>query len=124
VIVERRPDDTVASEATVKVVTKGERVVATGEGNGPVNALDRALRSALEQTYPELASLELRDYKVRILEGTHGTEAVTRVLVETGDQETEWDTVGVHENVIEASWMALEDAVTYGLLRQGHEPPG
>jgi 2-isopropylmalate synthase len=123
VIVERLPDDTVASEATVKLVTKGERVVATGEGNGPVNALDRALRAALEQTYPELAALELRDYKVRILEGTHGTEAVTRVLVETGDEETEWDTVGVHENVIEASWMALEDAVTFGLLRRGYEPP-
>jgi 2-isopropylmalate synthase len=123
VIVERRPDGTVASEATVKLETKGERLVATGEGNGPVNALDRALRSALEQSYPELAELDLVDYKVRILEGTHGTDAVTRVLVETSDDEAEWDTVGVHENVIEASWMALEDAVTFGLLRRGHEPP-
>jgi 2-isopropylmalate synthase len=122
VIVERRPDGPLASEATVKLHAKGERVVATGEGNGPVNALDRALRSALEQTYPELARIELADYKVRILEGTHGTDAVTRVLVATGDDEAEWDTVGVHENVIEASWMALEDAVTYGLLRQGYEP--
>jgi len=124
VIVERRPDGTVASEATVKLETKGERVVATGEGNGPVNALDRALRAALEQSYPELAGLDLVDYKVRILEGTHGTAAVTRVLVETSDDQTEWDTVGVHENVIEASWMALEDAVTFGLLRRGHETPG
>jgi 2-isopropylmalate synthase len=88
-----------------------------------VNALDRALRSALEQSYPDLANLELLDYKVRILEGEHGTDAVTRVLVQTGDEGREWDTVGVHENVIEASWMALEDAVTYGLLRRGHEPP-
>jgi 2-isopropylmalate synthase len=122
VIVERRNGE-LASEATVKLLAKGERVVATGEGNGPVNALDRALRSALEQTYPDLANLELLDYKVRILEGAHGTDAVTRVLVQTGDQGREWDTVGVHENVIEASWMALEDAVTYGLLRRGHEPP-
>jgi len=124
VIVERRPDGSVASEATVKLETNGERVVATGEGNGPVNALDRALRAALEQRYPELAGLDLVDYKVRILEGTHGTDAVTRVLVETSDDQTEWDTVGVHENVIQASWMALEDAVTFGLLRRGHEPPG
>jgi 2-isopropylmalate synthase len=99
-------------------------VVATGEGNGPVNALDRALRCALEQSYPDLAELDLVDYKVRIVEGSHGTDAVTRVLVETSDEQTEWDTVGVHENVIEASWMALEDAVTVGLLRRGHEPPG
>ena len=124
VIVERRPDGVLASEATVKLETKGERVVATGEGNGPVNALDRALRSALEQSYPELAELDLVDYKVRIVEGSHGTDAVTRVLVETGDEQSEWDTVGVHENVIEASWMALEDAVTIGLLRRGHELPG
>jgi 2-isopropylmalate synthase len=122
VIVERR-NGLLASEATVKLLAKGERVVATGEGNGPVNALDRALRSALEQSYPDLANLELLDYKVRILEGEHGTDAVTRVLVQTGDEGREWDTVGVHENVIEASWMALEDAVTYGLLRRGHEPP-
>jgi 2-isopropylmalate synthase len=123
VIVERR-DGHVVSEATVKLHAKGERIVATGEGNGPVNALDRALRSALEQLYPGLASLELVDYKVRILEGAHGTGAVTRVLVETGDGRAEWDTVGVHENVIEASWQALEDAYTYGLLQQedGQQP--
>jgi 2-isopropylmalate synthase len=93
--------------------------VATGEGNGPVNALDRALRLALEQIFPELAALELVDYKVRILEGNEGTGAVTRVLVESTDGQGEWDTIGVHENVIAASWMALEDAITYGLLRAG-----
>ena len=116
VIVERREDGRVVSEATVKLHTKGQRILATGEGNGPVNALDRALRAALESFYPELASLDLTDYKVRILDGRHGTDAVTRVLVETGDGRREWTTVGVHPNVIEASWLALADAVRYGLL--------
>jgi 2-isopropylmalate synthase len=105
------------SEATVKLHAKGERFVATGEGNGPVNALDRALRQALERVHPQLAAFELVDYKVRILEGAHGTGAVTRVLVRTSDGEHEWDTVGVDENVIAASWQALEDAYTYGLMR-------
>ncbi|HLZ38273.1 MAG TPA: alpha-isopropylmalate synthase regulatory domain-containing protein, partial [Mycobacteriales bacterium] len=121
VIVERRPDGAVVSEATVKLHAKGERIVATGEGNGPVNALDTALRLGLERLYPGLARLELVDYKVRILEGRHGTGAVTRVLVETSDGTAEWDTIGVDENVIAASWQALEDAVTYGLLRQGQD---
>jgi 2-isopropylmalate synthase len=118
-IVEQGPDGQVRSEATVKVHAAGERIVATGEGNGPVNALDQALRLALTGTFPELERLELVDYKVRILEGSQGTGAVTRVLVETSDGSSEWDTVGVHENVIAASWMALEDAVAYGLLRAG-----
>jgi 2-isopropylmalate synthase len=118
-IVEQRPGGLVVSEATVKVFAKGQRIVATGEGNGPVNALDRALRLALEQIFPELAALELVDYKVRILEGNEGTGAVTRVLVESSDGQGEWDTIGVHENVIAASWMALDDAITYGLLRAG-----
>jgi 2-isopropylmalate synthase len=123
VIVERRADGVVTSEATVRLTAKGERVVAVGEGNGPVNALDRALRSALEQTFPELANLELADFKVRILEGTHGTGAVTRVLIESGDGAGDmWSTVGVDENIIAASWHALEEAVTYGLLRAGREP--
>jgi 2-isopropylmalate synthase len=118
VIVERRADGQVVSEATVKVQVKGERIVSTGEGNGPVNALDRALRLALERLYPQLAELELVDYKVRILDGAHGTGAVTRVLIETSDGKTEWDTIGVDENLIAASWQAMEDAYTYGLLRQ------
>ena len=83
------------SEATVKVHAKGERIIATGEGNGPVNALDTALRRPSAQLYPELARLELVDYKVRILDGAHGTDAITRVLVETSDGEDEWTTVGV-----------------------------
>jgi 2-isopropylmalate synthase len=123
VIVERRADGAVTSEATVRLTAKGERVVAVGEGNGPVNALDRALRSALEQTFPELATLELADFKVRILEGSHGTGAVTRVLIESGDGAGDmWSTVGVDENIIAASWHALEEAVSYGLLRAGREP--
>ena len=117
VIVERRGGE-VVSEATVKLHAKGERIVSTGEGNGPVNALDNALRIALAQLYPGLATLALVDYKVRIISGAQGTGAVTRVLVETSDGTTEWDTVGVHENVIAASWTALEDAYTTGLLRQ------
>jgi 2-isopropylmalate synthase len=117
VIVERRADGSHGCEATVKLQAKGERIVATGEGNGPVNALDRALRVALEQMYPDLATLDLVDYKVRILEGSHGTDAVTRVLVETSDGEREWSTIGVDENIIAASWQALEDALTYGLQR-------
>ncbi len=120
VIVERRggeDDPRVVSEATVKLHAQGQRIVATGEGNGPVNALDNALRLALCELYPHLADLQLVDYKVRIVSGAAGTGAVTRVLVETSDGTTEWDTVGVHENVIEASWVALEDAYTSGLLR-------
>ena len=121
VITDSRVDGQHLSEATVKLHVKGERVVATGEGNGPVNALDRALRLALERVHPQLASFELVDYKVRILEGAHGTGAVTRVLVRTTDGEQEWDTVGVDENVIAASWEALEDAYTYGLLGAARE---
>jgi 2-isopropylmalate synthase len=123
VIIERHPDHRMTSEATVRLRAKGERLVAVGEGNGPVNALDKALRAALEQLYPELAALELTDYKVRILAGTHGTGAVTRVLIESDDGTGDtWSTVGVDENIIAASWHALEEAVTYGLLRSGREP--
>ncbi len=116
VLTERRADGEVVSEATVKLNAKDERIIATAEGNGPVNALDRALRQALERLYPELAGMSLVDYKVRILAGGHGTDAVTRVLIETGDGHREWTTVGVHGNVVEASWLALEDAIRYGLL--------
>jgi 2-isopropylmalate synthase len=115
VIVEHREDGAVVSEATVKVRVRGERVVATGEATGPVNALDAALRAALVRHFPVLATVDLHDYKVRILEGSHGTGAVTRVLVESGTEERDWTTVGVHENVIEASWHALVDALTFGV---------
>jgi len=115
--VEHRDDESVISEATVKLRVRGERVIATAEGNGPVNALDEALRGALSKHYPELKSFELADYKVRILEGSHGTGAITRVLLETSDGDRDWTTVGVHENVVEASWHALTDALTYGLAK-------
>jgi 2-isopropylmalate synthase len=119
VIVDAHGEGSAAAEATVKVRAGGERLVAVGEGNGPVNALDHALRTALGKAYPELAKLELIDYRVRIVDQAHGTDAVTRVLVETSDGETSWETVGVHANIIEASWEALLDAVTFGLLRHG-----
>ncbi len=118
-IVEQSADGGVESEATVKVHANGDRVISTAEGNGPVNALDNALRAALSQVYPELAELTLIDYKVRILDGGSGTNAVTRVLIGTTDGEADWTTVGVHENVIAASWKALDDAVRFGLLRAG-----
>ena len=120
-IVEQRTDGAVVSEATVKVHAGGERIVATGEGNGPVNALDNALRQALSKIFPEIEKLELTDYKVRILDGGSGTDAVTRTLIETSDGHTRWDTVGVHENVIASSWLALEDAISYGLLAAGRD---
>jgi 2-isopropylmalate synthase len=115
-VVEQGTDGVVTSEATVHLTVDGEKITATGSGNGPVNALDTALRTALLQKFPELSSLELVDYKVRILDGGQGTGAVTRVLIETSDKSRRWDTVGVHENVIAASWLALEDALSYGLL--------
>ena len=105
------------SEATVKLKAAGERHVVTGEGNGPVNALDSALRSAIVRAFPEVAKFELIDYKVRILDQGHGTDAITRVLIETSDGESSWITVGVGHNVIEASWGALVDGLTYGLRK-------
>ncbi len=123
VITETRPGDEAISEATVKLRAGGARIVTVGEGNGPVNALDHALRQAIEQLYPEIVKFELIDYKVRILDpslpGGHGTDAVTRVLIETSDGESSWVTVGVGHNVIEASWMALLDSLAFGLRRHG-----
>ncbi len=120
-IVSQQKDGSVVSEAIVKLLVGGERILSAAEGNGPVNALDNALRQAVTQVHPELADLELVDYKVRILEGVKGTDAVTRVLVSTTDGDREWTTVGVHENVIHASWLALDDAITFGLLlKNGH----
>ncbi len=108
VIIDRREDGNLVTEATVKVHAGGRRVITTAEGNGPVNALDLALRSALEEVFPGLTDLELSDYKVRILPGKHGTDATNKAR--------EWTTVGVHPNIIEASWLALHDAVRFGLL--------
>lgn len=115
VITERRADGEIVAEATVKILVDGERLIATREGNGPVNALDAALRGALAPSCPWLADVDLTDYKVRIL--TRGTGAVTRVLIESSDKAGEWTTVGVHGNVVEASWLALVDALAYAALR-------
>ena len=119
---ERDEDQSIVTKAEVTVIALGKKISCEGTGNGPVNAFDTALRAGLQQLYPELSVLELTDYKVRILEGRLGTGAITRVLVETSDGKGEWNTIGVHENVIAASAMALEDALTFGLLRQGRKP--
>ncbi len=119
VVLDHRSDGQVVSEATVKVHVAGQRVIATAEGNGPVHALDAALREALSPHLSWLDSVELADYKVRILPGHPGTDAVTRVLVETSDGEREWTTVGVHGNIVEASWLALCDALVHKSLSEG-----
>lgn len=107
------------SEATIKVDVDGELIMAVAEGNGPVNALDTALRKALSHSYPELQALRLTDYKVRILTPEAGTQAVTRVLIESADAEgNRWTTVGVSSNVIDASYNALHDSVTYMLMNR------
>ena len=116
-------DGTLETEATVKLRADGggerERKVAIAEGNGPVNALDLALRAALRERHPEVDDFELRDFKVRILDAHHGTDATTRVLVRTSGRGLEFQTVGVGPNVIEASWEAIYDAYTYGLYKSG-----
>jgi len=105
-----------STEATVKLRVDGERVVATAEGNGPVNALDGALRAAIGSRYPALEGVHLVDYRVRVLDSAKGTGSVTRVLIDTTDGDRTWTTIGVSENIIAASWQALSDSVVYGLL--------
>jgi 2-isopropylmalate synthase len=104
------------TEATLKVWVRNERLVAVGEGNGPVNALDAALRSVLVDHYPRLDRIHLTDFKVRVLEGAAATGAVVRVLIDSTDGDRTWSTIGVSENVIEASWQALVDSLVFGLL--------
>ena len=116
VITDLRDDGTFVTEATVKVVVGDDRVIATAEGNGPVNALDAALRKAIGPVFPDLAHVHLTDFKVRVLDTSKGTAAVTRVLIDSTDGERTWTTIGVSENVIEASWAALEDSIVFGLL--------
>jgi 2-isopropylmalate synthase len=111
------------SEAIVRLRLGDERVVAVGEGVGPVHALDQALRRALSDFYPALAGIHLVDYKVRILDGRAATSAVTRVMLTSADSVGEWTTVGVSDDIVTASWEALADGVGYGLLRAGAEPP-
>jgi 2-isopropylmalate synthase len=121
VLVEKRADGKVATEATIKVWLGGERFIRTAEGNGPVNALDAALRDAIGELYPHLRDIELVNFKVRILDETHGTGAVTRVLIDAADGREVWGTIGVSENVIEASWDALVDSLEYG-MQPGRRP--
>jgi 2-isopropylmalate synthase len=123
VIVEQREDGDFVTEATIKLHCGDERVIATAEGNGPVNALDEALRTAIGRAHPALASVHLTDYKVRVLDTAKGTAAVTRVLIDSTDGETTWSTIGVSENIIEASWQALSDSIVYGLLHLEQSEP-
>ncbi|MDH4208743.1 MAG: citramalate synthase [Anaerolineae bacterium] len=115
VVVEHRKGQGVFAQATIKLRVNDEIFHSAAEGNGPVNALDRALRKALLPVYPELAAFDLADYKVHILNGEHGTGATTRVLVDMQNESHRWTTVGASPNIIEASWIALADAVEYGL---------
>ena len=105
-----------ATEATVKLWVGGRRVVATGEGNGPVNALHQALAHAIGDVYPAFGRIQLTDFKVRVLDTGKGTAAVTRVLIDSTDGNKNWTTIGVSENIVEASWQALVDSIIYGLL--------
>jgi 2-isopropylmalate synthase len=114
--VEHRQGRGIFAEAMVKVRVQGELLHTAAEGNGPVNALDNALRKALLGYYPQIANFHLSDYKVRILDSDHGTEAITRVLIDTRNNTSRWSTVGASTNIIEASWRALADSVEYGLM--------
>jgi 2-isopropylmalate synthase len=114
--VEHRAGRGIFAEATVKVRVQGELLHTAAEGNGPVNALDNALRKALLGYYPQIADFHLSDYKVRILDSDHGTEAITRVLIDTRNSTSRWSTVGASTNIIEASWRALADSMEYGLM--------
>ncbi|MCX6059218.1 MAG: citramalate synthase [Chloroflexi bacterium] len=114
--VEHRDKRGIFAEAMVKVRVQGEVLHTAAEGNGPVNAMDNALRKALIGYYPQVAKFHLSDYKVRILDSDHGTEAITRVLIDTRNSTSRWSTVGASTNIIEASWRALADSVEYGLM--------
>ena len=118
-VVIEKSNGTDRSEAIVRLLLGEQRVVAVGEGVGPVHALDQALRKALSELYPELANIHLVDYKVRILDGRAATSAVTRVMLTSADHEGEWTTVGVSDDIVTASWEALADGISYGLLRAG-----
>ena len=119
-----RSDGRVETEATIKIWVDGERYVRTAEGNGPVNALDRALRDALVEIHPHLRDIDLVNFKVRILDETKGTGAVTRVLLDASDSDQVWGSIGVSENIIEASWEALVDSLEHGMHVSRRQPRG
>jgi 2-isopropylmalate synthase len=121
VMVEQRADGKVETEATIKIWLGGERYVRTAEGNGPVNALDKALRDAIAEIHPHLRDIDLVNFKVRILDETKGTGAVTRVLIDASDGQDVWGSIGVSENLIAASWDALVDSLEYG-MQPGRRP--
>jgi 2-isopropylmalate synthase len=123
VLVEKREDGKIVTEATIKIWVDGERYLRTAEGNGPVHALDKALRGAITDRHPHLADIELTNYKVRILDEHHGTGAVTRVLLDSSDGEREWGSIGVSENIIEASWEALVDSLEYAFQPRPETSP-
>ena len=114
---EKRADGRVETEATIKLWVGGERYIRTAEGDGPVHALDRALRDAITEQHPEIAEVELTNFKVRILDEDHGTGAKTRVLLDSSDGHDSWGSIGVSANVIEASWEALVDSLEYAFQR-------
>lgn len=116
VITDESADGKFTTEATVKVWVGDDREVYTAEGNGPVNAIDTALRAALGKNFPQLSRVHLTDYKVRIIDSALATGAVTRVLIDATDGDRNWTTIGVSANIIEASWRALEESLVYGLL--------
>src|ERR671935_191405 len=116
-LVERRAGSGLISEATVKIRVGEEVIHTAGSGNGPVNALDAAVRKVLLDFYPALRDVHLLDYKVRVVDGASGTAAITRVLIETGDGRDSWTTVGSSTNIIEASWLALADSLEYAIIR-------
>jgi 2-isopropylmalate synthase len=120
VIVHKRGSDDSYADAAIKIRVRGETVHTAAEGNGPVSALDAALRKALSGAYPEVNGIRLEDYKVRILDGVVGTSATVRVLIENGFGEERWTTVAASSDVIEASWLALVDGIEYGLAVVTH----
>jgi len=116
-------DPNTSHTAVVKVAVDKQTAIAAAQGDGPVHALDKALRKVLEDFYPTLATIHLTDYKVRVLDSQQASAAKVRVLIETTDGETSWSTVGVSTDIIEASWMALVDSIEYKLMREGVKPP-
>jgi 2-isopropylmalate synthase len=117
VVTSRTENNPCLSQATIKISVAGEEELTAAEGNGPVNALDHALRKALTKFYPQIKEMRLVDFKVRTLEGSEGTAAGVRVLLDSTDEKELWSTIGVSENIIEASWQALVDSIEYKLSK-------
>jgi len=117
VAIEKDQDRPCAAHATIKIKVDGQEEITAAEGNGPVSALDNALRKALDKFYPEVRTMRLVDFKVRVIDGREGTAARVRVLIESRDQDDVWQTIGVSEDIIEASWQALADSFQYKLAK-------